>query len=445
MSGISAFGAYIPSSRLPVGKGERAVASHDEDAVTMAVAAAQNALGELDRSAVDGVFFASTSAPYAEKQSAALIAQVLDLRRNIITTDFGGSLRAGVLALQSALDAVRAGSVTRALVLASDCRMAPPRTPLEGQLADAACAFIVDQEAAVARFESAHHFANEMLDVWRTDGDRFVRTWEERFIVDHGYRQNMLALRPMMKDIARAALSGPDARAHAALCKALELGPAQIVDPLFSRLGNAGCAFAPLLLAHALEAAKDERVLLASYGDGASALIFSASAHRRPPRRTVEPQLARSRKLDYETHRRARHLEVGSDSASSGISATMHWRDREQDLALKAERCLKCGTLQFPRHRVCFRCRAQEFELQRLSDRRGKVMSFTFDHFHPSAESPTVAGVVEVDGCRLYLMMTDCKPDELRVDLPVELTFRRIHEVGQKPNYFWKSTPVRDA
>ena len=40
-------------------------------------------------------------------------------------------------------------------------------------------------------------------------------------------------------------------------------------------------------------------------------------------------------------------------------------------------------------------------------------------------------------------MMTDAKPDELRCDLPVALTFRKIHDAGGKPNYFWKSTPVR--
>ena len=68
-------------------------------------------------------------------------------------------------------------------------------------------------------------------------------------------------------------------------------------------------------------------------------------------------------------------------------------------------------------------------------------MSYTLDYFHPSPEVPTTAGVVDVDGCRVYLMMTDNKIDELRCDLPVEFTFRRIHESGGKPNYFWKSTP----
>ena len=36
-------------------------------------------------------------------------------------------------------------------------------------------------------------------------------------------------------------------------------------------------------------------------------------------------------------------------------------------------------------------------------------------------------------------------PDELRCDLPVEFVFRKIHEAGGKPNYFWKCTPRRTA
>ena len=32
---------------------------------------------------------------------------------------------------------------------------------------------------------------------------------------------------------------------------------------------------------------------------------------------------------------------------------------------------------------------------------------------------------------------------EVKLGLPVELTFRKIHEAGGTPNYFWKCTPVR--
>jgi 3-hydroxy-3-methylglutaryl CoA synthase len=58
----------------------------------------------IDRATIGGVLFASTSHPYKEKQGASLIAKALDLRRDVATADFAGSLRAGTTALRAALD-----------------------------------------------------------------------------------------------------------------------------------------------------------------------------------------------------------------------------------------------------------------------------------------------------------------------------------------------------
>ena len=56
-----------------------------------------------------------------------------------------------------------------------------------------------------------------------------------------------------------------------------------------------------------------------------------------------------------------------------------------------------------------------------------------------------VQTVVEMDGdpLRFYCMMTDCVPSEVRVGMPVELTFRRIYEGAGFHNYFWKCRPMR--
>src|SRR5512136_994097 len=95
MVGITSYGAYIPlyriqrmtiyqalgwlnpASLLP---GEKAVANYDEDSITMAVAACMDCLNDLDRNQVDGLFFASTTTPYKERQNAGIIATALDLR-----------------------------------------------------------------------------------------------------------------------------------------------------------------------------------------------------------------------------------------------------------------------------------------------------------------------------------------------------------------------------
>ena len=127
------------------------------------------------------------------------------------------------------------------------------------------------------------------------------------------------------------------------------------------------------------------------------------------------------------------------------MAATKLFRERDSLLGLIGWSCTSCGTVHFPRNRVCYRCRTRDaFEPVRLSDRTGRVLSYTLDHFFPTPEPPLAAGMVEVEGCRLYLQMADVEADELRCDLPVAFTFRKIHEAGARPAYFWKSTPVRE-
>ncbi|PJB49201.1 MAG: 3-hydroxy-3-methylglutaryl CoA synthase, partial [Chloroflexi bacterium CG_4_9_14_3_um_filter_45_9] len=148
-NGIIAFGAYIPLYRMGPGtKGwrgsnEKAVANYDEDSLTMAVAATMDCLTGIDRNTVDAVYFASTTSPYLEKQAAATIVAAADLPKEIFTADFGNSLRSGTIALKAALDAVRAGSSKRALVVASDLRVPGAGSELEEVLGDGAVALVL--------------------------------------------------------------------------------------------------------------------------------------------------------------------------------------------------------------------------------------------------------------------------------------------------------------
>ena len=144
---------------------------------------------------------------------------------------------------------------------------------------------------------------------------------------------------------------------------------------------------------------------------------------------------------------RFRHLEASEHDrrAGGGVSATIHFRDRNEDVSFHGQRCRKCGQEQFPFQRVCFTCyRRDDFDEVRLSDRTGKVLSHTLDFFAGSPDPPLVVTMVEAEGgARLYLQMTDASPKEAKLDLPVEFTFRKVHEFGGTPNYFWKCTPVR--
>ncbi len=474
MVGIRSYGAYIPRLRLPLSTisgggrkagasgGEKAVAYFDEDSVTMAVAAATDCLAGIDRETVDGVLFASTSYPFREKQAASIVAKALDLRRDVRTADLGDSLRAGTAAFRSAADAVAAGSAQNVLVVASDCRVAAPRSALERNFGDAAAAFLLSRDDIAVEVEHSHSISDEIIDVWRTDADSFVHSWEDRFVVEHGYRNNVVEAAGGLldkaglatTDFSKAVYYAPDARSHAAVARALRLDPkTQVQDPLFGRLGTTGVAFAPVLLAAALEeAVPGNRLLWVSYGDGADA--FSLRVGERinaiRDRRGVSWHLDRRAELtDYDKYLRFRNLEPSDldRRAGVGVSATVHYRDRDEDISFRGQKCRVCGTMQFPFQRVCFTCYARDqFEQVRLSDRKGRVLSFTFDFFAGSPDPPLVVTTAEADGgCRLYLQMTDVSPKEVKLDLPVEFTFRKIHEYGGKPNYFWKCTPIRQG
>ncbi len=476
MAGIVSYGAYVPYLRLPLaaagssarrGEGaeetergpEKAIAGWDEDALTMAVAAAVDCLAGFDRSTVDGVLFASTSYAFAEKQGAATVARALDLRRDVLTTDLGGSLRAGTGALRAGIDAIRAGSAGRVLVVIGEARLAAPRSTMDASLGDAAAAFLLGADQAIATLEGSHAVAEEILDVWRGAGEPFVHSWEERFVVDHGYRASVreavsglcARLGAAPADFARLALYGPDARSHAALARELGFAAAnQVQGALFGAVGSCGAAFAALLLAAALaEARPGERILVASYGDGADALALRATPaiESRRDRRGVAWHLARRARLPaYDDYLRLRQMIPTEHDrrAGGGISATRHLRDRDSDVSLLGQRCRRCGQTQYPRQRVCFGCHAKDdFDRVRLSDRTGTVRSFTFDHFAGSPTPPLIATVIDLCGARLYLQMTDADPREVALDLPVELVFRKIHEAGGVPSYYWKCTPVR--
>jgi 3-hydroxy-3-methylglutaryl CoA synthase len=470
VAGIQSYGAYIPPTRLAFaslgggpavdGGPEKAVAWNDEDSVTMAVAAAVNCLRGFDRAAVDGVLFASTTYAFKEKQAAALIARALDLRRDVQTADYSGSLRSGTTALRAAADSVAAGSARSILVIASDSRMGAPGSGLELNTGDGAAAFLVSDCDPICTLDSAHAIADEIVDVWRGEGDRFVHSWEDRFVVQEGYSPRIVEvvqglcdkLGVTLEDFGCVALYAPDKRSHGRAVRTLRLAAEQVQDPLFGSLGNAGTAFAPLLLAAALETAQPgERLLVASYGDGAEALALRVTEHveKLEERRGVSWHLARRRAVaSYDRYLKARSLEAPEWQAGAdpGLSATIHFRERDEDVSLLGQKCRQCQALQFPVQRVCETCFARDdFETARLSDRVGRLVTYTFDFFFPTPDPPTIVTVTEIDGARIHLQLVNCRPEDVRIGLPVEFVFRRIHQAGGRPNYYWKGSPLPEA
>ena len=67
------------------------------------------------------------------------------------------------------------------------------------------------------------------------------------------------------------------------------------------------------------------------------------------------------------------------------------------------------------------------------------------DFFFPTPDPPTVVTITEIDGARVHTQVINITPEEVQLDMPVEFEFRRIHQGGGRPNYYWKATPLTEG
>lgn len=469
MVGIAAYGVYVPLHRLGAetkgwyGRGEKAVANADEDAITMAVAAAINCLDGMDRSKIDGLYFASTTSPYRQKQAAALIATAIDLRPDVLTSDFANSLRAGTIALRTAVDTIKAGSAKQILVTAADLRIPKSHSEFEPVFGDGGVAILVSNSDIAVSIEGAYSIADEILDEWVPDKEVFTRGWENRFVYEQGYLRVLpQAVSGLMKkfglgakDFAKAAVYGPDARRHSELARRLGFDPkTQVQDGMFSTMGNTGTAFALMILSAALENAKTgDKILLGSYGDGADAFLLQATeqidkiktklniANYLQSKRMLEDYVmtyAHWRGLiDVAPPARRPQLEVPEPPA--------RLRLRDKNIRFYGAKCKKCGYPQYPKTRICTRCQAKdEFEPYRFSDKKATLFTYSSDYLGSTLDPPLVGALVNFEGGgRAMLQLVDRDVNQLKLGMPLELTFRKLYTIEGIHNYYWCCTPVR--
>jgi 3-hydroxy-3-methylglutaryl CoA synthase len=472
MTGIASYGVYIPFWRLSRDTiatawgrsslgGERSVANNDEDSVTMAVEAVIDCLKDIDRKNIDGLYFASSTAPFREKQCAAIIAAAADLEREIVTIDFGNSLRSGTNALKAAFDAVSSGSAQNIVVAASDCRIAYPKSDYEQIFGDGAAALLISNtKKPVATLETSYFISNDMYDVWRLDKDTYVQSWEERFIIEHGYLENVSnAIFSLLKNqnisidkINKLVAYAPNSRVQQQLSKRLGLdAQSQLQDLLISNLGICGCAHTLIMLVAALDQAKaNDKLLVASYGDGCDTMLLNIADEIQKPE--IETLLASKKSLpSYERYLSYRGLLEAQPGEPFRLfpSSTASWRERNSSIRLHGSKCNQCGMITYPIQRICYKCRSKDdYKEIRLSEHKGKIFTFTLDNLAGRSDDPVVPQIVvesELENARIYSMMTDFDPSEITIGMSVEMTFRRIYEGAGMYNYFWKCRPIRQG
>jgi uncharacterized OB-fold protein len=80
----------------------------------------------------------------------------------------------------------------------------------------------------------------------------------------------------------------------------------------------------------------------------------------------------------------------------------------------------------------------------RLANRKASLYTYSMDYIAGSKDVPLVISVINFDGGgRMLCSMTDRDINEVKVGMPLELSFRRLYTADGIHNYFWKAIPVR--
>ncbi len=461
MAGIARYGSYVPYFRLlrsaiGSGRGERAVASYDEDAVSMAVEAARDAL--RGASVPDALVFATTSPPYAEKLNAATLQAALSLPATLRSIELASAPRMGLGALLLGLDLAASGQ--RSLVAVADVVIGGPGGARESQGGDAAAAFVTapDDEACAVCLGRASA-TTEVLDAWRLPEDRFVSQWEERFgaevlapVLADTVTRALHQARVEPTDLAAVIVDATNARAAVGLPRALGLKPEQVADSLAASVGRAGAAHAGLLLARALDGARaGDRILVASLADGCDAAVFEVTERigDARPAHAVDAWIeSRRNDLPYNTFLKWRGIlpfePPRRPDPERPCAPPMH-RHEGWKLGFVGARCGQCGAGNLPPQRVCSACGAvDEMRAEPFADRGCSVATFTLDHLAYSLQPPVVAAVLDFEGGgRMTCELTDVDPARVAIGDELEMTFRRLYTGQGIHNYFWKGRPRR--
>ncbi len=481
MIGILSYGAYIPRLRLsrksiyqamgwfsPMlimgAKGERTMANWDEDTITMGVEAARGALEGCDKKDIQGLFMASTTFPFQDRQNSTIVATALNLSQDISTQDISGSQRAGTNALLTALEMCEKDQKGPYLVVASDMRKARTGSIYQMYFGDGASALIVGEgEKVIARYMGSYSISLDFNDHIRSTNHKYDFFWEERWARDEGYLKiipsvikgllSKLNLSPT--DITTFIYPCLFKKEHKRIASIIEAREDQIADPLMEEVGETGCAHPLLMLSNCLDRCKGgEKIVVVGFGHGATALCFNVTPEVVNTKGTSVSLYLMDKKttdnyMKFLAFRGELSLDMGLRAeASTTPPLSVLWRNRKMILGLVGGKCKKCGTIQYPKQRICVNPRCQEMDSQEeyeFSHLTGKILTYTGDMLASTIDPPHKYGIIEFEGGgRLLMDFTDCELKELKVGLPMEMVFRiRMEEKNHGlKHYFWKARPL---
>ena len=466
MAGITNFKIYIPPYRLNGemtssvwGRGNqkasRPIMSFDEDTNTMAVEAilSNSTWGEID---IDALYYASTSFPYTEKSNASIVAEATDLKSDIFTSEFSGSLRSSTTALRNAAESIKAGTIKSAVVVASESRPSYPGSPDELSLCDCSAAlFIGDGKKVIAEIENFYSWSEDFVDRWRLPGEKSISSGDAKFIQDYGYiRQTVATVEGLLEktgatpeDIAHVVFYSPDVRTSRAINKKLGFPESSYPEsPVVQKIGDAGTVMPFISLIETLKkATPGEYIIITGHGSGGDAILLRATEHIANFDCENDLEKALEKEIPLENYGKIlnNHGISFEDEISPFTSPSILWKENRANMRLFAGKCKVCSEIQYPRQQVCNGCGSRDKWDKMKLPRRGKIFTFVHDYLPPSPNGYITMATADMEGGgRFYAQLTECNKEEVKIGMEVELTFRMLHKGDGFYNYFWKFRPV---
>ena len=303
MVGIITYGAYIPRYRIKVeeitkvwganasditgglGVFEKSVPDLDEDAATIAVEAARNALKRrtVDPAKIGAVYVGSESHPYAVKPTACTVGEAIGATPVMTAADYEFACKAGTAAIQTCMGLVKSGMIPYGLAIGSDVSQGAPSDALEYTAAAGGAAYIIGNDNPIATLNHTCSFTTDTPDFWRREGQAYPRHGG-RFTGDPGYFKHVKGASNLLfeqigtsaKDYTYAIFHQPNAKFPQKVAKDLGFKSEQIKPGLVVPwLGNTYSGASPIGLAATLDIAKPgDRIFVCSFGSGAGSDAF---------------------------------------------------------------------------------------------------------------------------------------------------------------------------
>ncbi|WP_256300027.1 OB-fold domain-containing protein [Haloarchaeobius salinus] len=473
---ISAVGAYAPRFRITAeafeeawgqfqasGIEEKAVPGADEDALTMAVAAAKRALAAdgSEGDAVEYLAFASTTPPLAEGELTSRLGAALGVPETATRRFRGGSTRAGTSALVDAVTADLDGG--HALVVAADCPKGHPDDDIDHAAGAGAAAFVLgdgDDEGATVT-DSAEYATPYPGTRFRQAGSERVEGLDVTTYDRAAYREVVTGAVDALDaspDPDAVAIQAPDGKRPYRVAGDLGVDNAAIYDvATVQDLGDTGAASAPLSLATALADGVDT-TLVVGVGSGAGADALVVESADGGDAVAADLALDGGANLSYAEYLRQRG-EVTSgppDGGGAYVSVPSWKRSIPQRYRLEAGRCVACGALNFPPEGACGDCNERVGREAVELPGTGTVEAVTTISQGGAppefAEQQSKSGdfavaVVAFDGpdggsVSVPVQATDAEPGSVGVGDSVAAAFRRIYTQEGVTRYGAKVTPA---